>query len=27
VEEFAGYLNAEISKWAQVIKSAGIPPQ
>lgn len=27
VGEFAGYLNAEISKWAQVIKSAGIPPQ
>ncbi len=27
VEEFAGYLNAEIAKWAKVIKAAGIPPQ
>ena len=27
VEEFAGYLNAEIPKWANVIKAAGIPPQ
>ena len=27
VEEFAGYLNAEIPKWARVIKAAGIPPQ
>lgn len=27
VEEFTGFLNAEISKWAQVIKAAGIPPQ
>ena len=27
VEEFASYLNAEIPKWAAVIKAAGIPPQ
>ncbi len=27
VEEFTGFLNAEIIKWAQVIKTAGIPPQ
>ncbi len=27
VEEFTGYLNAEIPKWANVIKAAGIPPQ
>ena len=27
VDEFAGYLNAEILKWAKVIKAAGIPPQ
>ena len=27
VDEFAGYLEAEISKWAKVIQAAGIPPQ
>lgn len=27
VDEFAGYLEAEIAKWAKVIKAAGIPPQ
>ena len=27
VEEFTGYLGAEIVKWAKVIKAAGIPPQ
>ena len=27
VGEFARYLNAEIPKWANVIKAAGIPPQ
>ena len=27
VEEFTGYLNSEILKWAKVIKAAGIPPQ
>lgn len=27
VEEFTGFLNAEILKWAMVIKAAGIPPQ
>ena len=27
VEEFAVYFNAEILKWANVIKAAGIPPQ
>jgi len=27
VEEFTGFLAAEILKWAQVIKAAGIPPQ
>ena len=27
VNEFAGYLEAEIAKWAKVIKAAGIPPQ
>jgi tripartite-type tricarboxylate transporter receptor subunit TctC len=27
VEEFTRFLNAEILKWAQVIKAAGIPPQ
>ncbi len=27
VQEFARYLNAEIPKWAKVIKDAGIPPQ
>ncbi|MBI4194245.1 MAG: tripartite tricarboxylate transporter substrate binding protein [Betaproteobacteria bacterium] len=27
VEEFARYLNAEIAKWAKVIRDAGIPPQ
>jgi tripartite-type tricarboxylate transporter receptor subunit TctC len=26
-DEFAGYLEAEIAKWAKVIKTAGIPPQ
>lgn len=26
-DEFAGYLEAEITKWAKVIKAAGIPPQ
>jgi len=26
-DEFAGYLEAEIAKWAKVIKAAGIPPQ
>jgi tripartite-type tricarboxylate transporter receptor subunit TctC len=26
-DEFAPYLNAEILKWAKVIKAAGIPPQ
>jgi tripartite-type tricarboxylate transporter receptor subunit TctC len=26
-EEFAKYLSAEISKWARVVKEAGIPPQ
>jgi tripartite-type tricarboxylate transporter receptor subunit TctC len=27
VEEFRPYLGSEISKWAKVIKAAGIPPQ
>ncbi|MGH8662382.1 MAG: tripartite tricarboxylate transporter substrate-binding protein [Burkholderiales bacterium] len=27
VDEFAGYLEAEIAKWAKVITAAGIPPQ
>ncbi len=27
IEEFSGYLNDEILKWAKVIKAAGIPPQ
>jgi tripartite-type tricarboxylate transporter receptor subunit TctC len=27
VEEFSRYLDAEIPKWAKVIKDAGIPPQ
>lgn len=27
VDEFAGYLEAEIAKWVKVIKAAGIPPQ
>ena len=27
IEEFSGYLNGEILKWAKVIKAAGIPPQ
>ncbi len=27
VDEFTVFLNAEILKWAQVIKAAGIPPQ
>jgi tripartite-type tricarboxylate transporter receptor subunit TctC len=27
VDEFSGYLSAEITKWAKVIKTAGIPPQ
>lgn len=27
VDEFAPYLNAEIAKWAKVIKAAAIPPQ
>ena len=27
IEEFSGYLGAEIIKWAKVIKAAGIPPQ
>jgi tripartite-type tricarboxylate transporter receptor subunit TctC len=26
-EEFAKYLSAEMSKWARVVKEAGIPPQ
>lgn len=26
-EEFAKYLSAEISKWARIVKEAGIPPQ
>jgi tripartite-type tricarboxylate transporter receptor subunit TctC len=26
-DEFAGFLEAEIAKWAKVIKAAGIPPQ
>jgi tripartite-type tricarboxylate transporter receptor subunit TctC len=27
VEEFAGYFDAEVLKWAKVIKDAAIPPQ
>ena len=27
VEEFSGYFNAEVRKWAKVIKDAAIPPQ
>jgi tripartite-type tricarboxylate transporter receptor subunit TctC len=27
VEEFSGYFNAEVAKWAKVIKAAAIPPQ
>ena len=27
VEEFTAYYNAEVAKWAKVIKAAGIPPQ
>ncbi|MND04411.1 hypothetical protein D3C83_246670 [compost metagenome] len=26
-EEFAAYFNAELVKWAKVIKDAAIPPQ
>lgn len=27
VDEFSGYLELEVAKWAKVIKAAGIPPQ
>jgi tripartite-type tricarboxylate transporter receptor subunit TctC len=27
VDEFGGYFNAELVKWARVIKAAAIPPQ
>jgi tripartite-type tricarboxylate transporter receptor subunit TctC len=27
VDEFGGYFNAEVTKWARVIKAAAIPPQ
>jgi tripartite-type tricarboxylate transporter receptor subunit TctC len=27
VDEFSAYFNAEMTKWAKVIKAAGIPPQ